>query len=38
MYWATRVWMTIQPAQTTSTVMKLFSRTNSSEIPSMPSR
>ena len=36
MYCATRAWITSQPAMTTSTVMKLFSRTNSTEMPSTP--
>ena len=36
MYWATRTVITSQPAHTTSTVMKLFSSTNSIEMPSTP--
>jgi hypothetical protein len=36
MYCATRVWMTSQPAHTTISVMKLFSSTNSTEMPSTP--
>ena len=36
MYWATRLSMTFQPASTTSTVVKVFIRINSSEMPSMP--
>ena len=38
MYCATFVSMTSQPAHTTSTVMKLFSSTSQSEMPSTPSR
>ena len=36
MYWPTRFSITVQPAITTSRVMKLFSRTNSTEMPSTP--
>ena len=36
MYCATRSLITSQPAITTSTVVKLFSRMSSSEMPSMP--
>ena len=36
MYCATRVWITSQPAQTTNTVVRLFSSTNSIEMPSTP--
>ena len=36
MYCATRCLMDSQPAITTSTVMKLFSRMNSTEMPSTP--
>ncbi len=36
MYWATLLRMTSQPAITTSTVMKLFSRMNKTEMPSTP--
>ena len=38
MYWATRLWITSQPAQTTSRVIRLFSSTNSIEMPSTPRR
>ena len=36
MYCATRLVITSQPAQTTSTVIRLFSRMNSTEMPSTP--
>jgi len=36
MYCATREEITSQPAITTSTVMKLFNRMNSTEMPSTP--
>ena len=36
MYCATRDWITSQPDQTTSSVMKLLSMTNSTEMPSTP--
>ena len=36
MYCATRAWITSQPAQTTSSVMKLLRSTNSIEMPSTP--
>ncbi len=36
MYWATFSWITSQPASTTMMVMKLLSRTNSTEMPSTP--
>ena len=36
MYCETRDWITSQPASTTSTVTKLLSRMNRTEIPSTP--
>jgi hypothetical protein len=36
MYCATLSWITSQPASTTSMVMKLLSRMNSTEMPSTP--
>ena len=36
MYCATRFWITVQPAITTSGVMNEFSRMNSIEMPSTP--
>ena len=36
MYCATFFWIDAQPAITTSTVIKLFSRMNSTEMPSTP--
>ncbi len=36
MYCATRTWIASQPAHTTSSVVKLFRMTNSTEMPSTP--
>ncbi len=36
MYWATRFWMTSQPASTTMMVVKLVSRISGTEMPSTP--